>query len=164
MVYPNAGWQDAKKPSVALSDAAGSLGRPQHARTNEPLHARAQGTSPHRIPQHGLHNMQLASSASAPVQDAKKPFVAYFGAAGTLGRPRMHAWVSRSTHGLRERLRAEPHGLVFSTPLAPSADVRFRDERMQAELMDASQVGHAAFLHEVNRLDVVNNAKSAQSM
>jgi len=108
--------------------------------------------------------MQLAPSACANVQDAKKPFVAYFGAAGTLGRPRMHAWVSRSTHGLRERLRAEPHGLVFSTPLAPSADVRFRDERMQAELMEASQVGHAASLQEVNRLGLINIAKSAQSL
>ena len=74
------------------------------------------------------------------LQDAKKPFVAYFGAAGTLGRPRMHAWMSRSTHGLRERLRAEPHGLVFLTPLAPGADITFRDERMQAELREASQV------------------------
>ena len=66
--------------------------------------------------------------------------MAYFGAAGTLGRPRMHAWMSRSTHGLRERLRTEPHGLVFSTPLAPGADITFRDERMQAELKEASQV------------------------
>ena len=73
-------------------------------------------------------------------QDARKPFVAYFGAAGTLGRPRMHAWMSRSTRGLRERLRAEPHGLVFTAPLAPGADVSFRDERMQAELKEASQV------------------------
>ena len=56
--------------------------------------------------------------------------MAYFGAAGTLGRPRMHAWMSRSTHGLRERLRTEPHGLVFSTPLAPGADITFRDERI----------------------------------
>jgi len=110
------------------------------------------GNASAQNPTAGLHDMQLAPSASANVQDAKKPFVAYFGAAGTLGRPRMHAWVSRSTHGLRERLRAEPHGLVFSTPLAPSADVRFRDERMQAELMEASQVGHAAFPHVGHRL------------
>lgn len=52
----------------------------------------------------------------------------------------MHAWMSRSTYGLRERLRAEPHGLVFTAPLAPGADVSSRDERMQAELKEASQV------------------------
>ena len=66
--------------------------------------------------------------------------MAYFGAAGTLGRRRMHAWVSASTHGLRERLRGEPHGLVFATPLAAGADAAPRDERMQAELREASQV------------------------
>ena len=66
--------------------------------------------------------------------------MAYFGAAGTLGRPSMHAWLSRSTHGLRERLRAEPHGLVFTAPLALGADVSARDERMQAELKEASQM------------------------
>ncbi|CAL5222421.1 g4783 [Coccomyxa viridis] len=76
-------------------------------------------------------------------QDARKPFVAYFGAAGTLGRPSMHAWLSRSTHGLRERLRAEPHGLVFTAPLALGADVSARDERMQAELKEASQMSWA---------------------
>ena len=141
-----------KEALCGLLRRSGHAGLPAHVCSNEPLHARAQGTPAHRIPQHGYHNMKLASSVSALVQDAKKPFVAYFGAAGTLGRPRMHAWVSRSTHGLRERLRAEPHGLVFSTPLAPSADVRFRDERMQAELMEASQVGHAASLHEVHGL------------
>ena len=77
---------------------------------------------------------------ASAAQDAKKPFVAYFGAAGTLGRRRMHAWVSASTHGLRERLRREPHGLVFSMPLAAGADAAPRDERMQAELREASQV------------------------
>ncbi len=52
----------------------------------------------------------------------------------------MHAWVSASTHGLRERLRREPHGLVFLMPLAAGADAAPRDERMQAELREASQV------------------------
>ena len=66
--------------------------------------------------------------------------MAYFGAAGTLGRLRMHAWVSASTHGLRERLRGEPHGLVFATPLTAGTDAAPRDERMQAELREASQV------------------------
>ena len=93
----------------------------------------------------GVHEGHLSGPRallirSVRMQDARKPFVAYFGAAGTLGRPRMHAWMSRSTHGLRERLRAEPHGLVFSAPLAPGADVSARDERMQAELKEASQM------------------------
>ena len=91
---------------------------------------------PCRAPQ--LRSPSLVTSVR--VQDAHRPFVAYFGAAGTLSRPRMHAWMSRSTHGLRKRLRAEPHGLVFTAPLAPGADVSAREECMQAELKEASQV------------------------
>ena len=68
--------------------------------------------------------------------------MAYFGGAGVGARGRMHAWVSRSTQGLRERLRCEPHGLRFGTPLAPhvaeASDVK--DERMRAELAAIGQV------------------------
>jgi hypothetical protein len=51
--------------------------------------------------------------------------------------------LSRSTHGLRERLRAEPHGLVFSTPLSPETDAEaapVKDERIQAELREMGHV------------------------
>lgn len=46
-------------------------------------------------------------------------------------------------HGLRERLRSEPHGLVFSTPLAPEVEPLVKDERIQAELRD---IGHVRSL------------------
>lgn len=77
------------------------------------------------------------------MQGAKRPFVAFFGGAGTGGRPHMHAWVSRSTHGARERMRAAPCGLDFSTPLAPRAQAEAaaaKDERIQAELLEIGQV------------------------
>lgn len=78
-------------------------------------------------------------------QGSKRPFVAYFGGAGTGGRQHAHAWMSRSTHGLRERLRSVPHGLVFSTPLAPEAEpAAVKDERIQAELRE---IGHVSFLY-----------------
>lgn len=75
-------------------------------------------------------------------QGAKRPFVAFFGGAGTGGRRHMHAWVSRSTHGSRERMRAAPCGLDFSTPLAPRAQAEAaaaKDERIQAELLEIGQ-------------------------
>lgn len=78
-----------------------------------------------------------------PVQGAKRPFVAYFGGAGMGGRPHMHAWLSRSTHGVRERMRSDPCGLEFCTPLAPRAQAEAaaaKDERMQAELLEIGQV------------------------
>lgn len=86
-----------------------------------------------------------SSPCSPPglVQGAKRPFVAFFGGAGTGGRPHMHAWVSRSTHGARERMRAAPCGLDFSTPLAPRAQAEAaaaKDERIQAELLEIGQV------------------------
>ncbi len=99
---------------------------------------------------------RVSRTCSVRTQDARKPFVAYFGGAGTLGRPRMHAWMSRSTHGLRERLQAEPHGLVFTAPLAPGADVTSRDGRMQAELKEASQM--------VNCSNAMHHCKTTSSM
>ncbi|EIE24517.1 hypothetical protein COCSUDRAFT_61947 [Coccomyxa subellipsoidea C-169] len=75
-------------------------------------------------------------------QGTKRPFVAFFGGAGTGGRPHMHAWLSRSTHGARERMRAAPCGLDFSTPLAPRAQAEAaaaKDERIQAELLEIGQ-------------------------
>lgn len=68
--------------------------------------------------------------------------MAYFGGAGTGGRPHMHAWLSRSTHGVRERMRSDPCGLDFCTPLAPRAQAEAaaaKDERMQAELLEIGQ-------------------------
>ncbi|CAL8467510.1 g7048 [Coccomyxa elongata] len=78
----------------------------------------------------------------ATAEGAKRPFVAYFGGAGMGGRPHMHAWLSRSTHGVRERMRSEPCGLDFCTPLAPRAQAEAavaKDERMQAELLEIGQ-------------------------
>jgi hypothetical protein len=54
-------------------------------------------------------------------QGCKRPYVAYFGAAGVGGRPAPHAWLSRSTHGLRARLAAPPNCLDFTLPLAGAA-------------------------------------------
>ena len=62
-----------------------------------------------------------SKSCAARAQGCKRPFVAYFGGAGTGGHARLHAWLSRSTHGARERMRAEPHSLRFTMPLAPQA-------------------------------------------
>lgn len=56
------------------------------------------------------------------LQGARRPFVAFFGSAGTGGRSRVHAWLSHSTRGLRSLLRSPPHGLTFSMPLASEAD------------------------------------------
>lgn len=89
---------------------------------------------------HALHDQ---SSEIVDIQGCKRPFVALFGGTGAGGRPRLHALLSRSSHGLRERLRAPPHGLRFGTPLAPDLDgpaAAVRDERMQAELRAIGQV------------------------
>ena len=58
-------------------------------------------------------------------QGAKKPWAAFFGAAGTGGRPRMHAWLSHTQRGLRRVLR-EQHGLRFTLPCCPALEAADR--------------------------------------
>lgn len=65
--------------------------------------------------------------------------MAFFGAAGTGGRRRTHAWLSRSTQGLRTRLAAPPHCLAFSLPLAGPPGAGAPDSRMEAQLAELGQ-------------------------
>ncbi|KAK9844097.1 hypothetical protein WJX81_004408 [Elliptochloris bilobata] len=74
-------------------------------------------------------------------EGAKRPYVAFFGAAGVGGRLRAHAWLSRSSHGLRQRLAVPPNCLVFSLPLAGAASGDLADARVEAELHDMGQAG-----------------------
>ena len=53
------------------------------------------------------------------MQAAKTSFTAFFGAAGIGGRAGIHAFISRSTRGLRKMLKEAGGGLEFTMPLAP---------------------------------------------
>ena len=53
------------------------------------------------------------------MQGAKTTFTAFFGAAGIGGRAGIHAFISRSTRGLRKMLKEAGDGLEFTMPLAP---------------------------------------------
>ena len=72
-------------------------------------------------------------------QGCKRPYVAFFGAAGVCGRRRPFAWLSRSSHGLRQRLAAPPHCLEFSLPLAGAAGADVVDPCVEAELREHGQ-------------------------
>ena len=63
----------------------------------------------------------------------------FFGAAGAGGRRRAHAWLSRSTQGLRARLAAPPHCLAFSLPLAGAPGAGAANSRMEAQLAELGQ-------------------------
>jgi hypothetical protein len=71
------------------------------------------------------------------VQGSKKPFAAFFGAAGIGGRPRLHALLTRSTSGLRALL-AGGHALGYDSPLLPSEAER--------RAMELDQVGRGRCL------------------
>lgn len=65
------------------------------------------------------------------MQGSKRPFVAFFGAAGVGGRPRLHALLTRTTAGLRS-LMATSLGLGFALPLLPQGGARSEAEREAA--------------------------------
>jgi hypothetical protein len=85
-------------------------------------------------------------------QGCKRPYVAYFGAAGVGGRAAPHAWLSRSTHGLRARLAAPPNCLDFTLPLAGAAGAA--ETRMAAELPELGQARtlQRSVAHDICRL------------
>ncbi|KAL4447618.1 hypothetical protein ABPG75_004837 [Micractinium tetrahymenae] len=71
-------------------------------------------------------------------EGSKKPFAAFFGAAGVGGRPRLHALLTRSTAGLRALLSGG-QGVGFAAPLLP-ADADRRIELDQSAVpLDGSQ-------------------------
>ncbi len=82
--------------------------------------------------------LQPCISLLPPLQGSKKPFAAFFGAAGLGGRPRLHALLTRSTAGLRTLLSGG-QGLGFVAPLLP-ADA---DRRVELD-----QVGRPVLLLE----------------
>ena len=55
------------------------------------------------------------------LQGAKKPWAAFFGAAGVGARPRMHAWLSHTQRGLRAVLRQQ-YRLHFTLPCCPALE------------------------------------------
>ena len=106
------------------------------------------------------------------LQGAKRPYVAFFGAAGVGGRPHAHAWLSRSTQGLRARLAAPPHCLHFSMPLAGEASADAADSRVEAQLAELGQVRaqgpatglglqESGGLHETCQLSTVSREHSS---
>ena len=87
-----------------------------------------------------MHPMPLQGPLDPWVlQGAKRPYVAFFGAAGAGGQRCTHAWLSRSTQGLRARLAAPPHCLAFSLPLAGAPGAAAADSRMEAQLAELGQ-------------------------
>jgi hypothetical protein len=66
--------------------------------------------------------------------------VAFFGAAGTGARKKIHAWMSHSSQGLRAILQQE-HDVKFELPIAPNSGQRLDlSQEHQAELTELGQV------------------------
>lgn len=79
---------------------------------------------------------RLLAMPPPDLQGTKKPFAAFFGAAGVGGRPRIHALLTRSTSGLRALLGGGM-ALGFAAPLLPS-----EADRRAAALDQVRAVGH----------------------
>eukprot|EP00884_Botryococcus_braunii_P004524 jgi/Botrbrau1/14072/Bobra.182_3s0019.1 len=71
-------------------------------------------------------------------EGSKRPFVAFFGAAGLGSRRKIHAWMSHSSHGLRTVLQEE-HDVQFVLPFAPPTGTSNMKADHNAELSDLGQ-------------------------